>query len=138
MADLALRRGNFSRKRGERQREVYDVFDGHRRVGRMFQINAHPGQESWFWGVDFFLTYGKRYGHVSTLEQAKAAFRKEYEAWKAGPPMNIKAGLAWSPAEVAMLRNDVENHMPVEEIAKFLSRDVEEVRAKLAELESSR
>jgi hypothetical protein len=37
---------------------------------------------AWFWGVSFDLTKRKSYGHVSTLEAAKAAFRAEYEAWK--------------------------------------------------------
>jgi hypothetical protein len=36
----------------------------------------------WFWGVDFQITSGKSYGHAPTLDEAKAAFRVEYEAWK--------------------------------------------------------
>jgi hypothetical protein len=38
---------------------------------------------TWFWGVDFQITSRKSYGHVPTLDEAKAAFRAEYEAWKA-------------------------------------------------------
>jgi hypothetical protein len=37
---------------------------------------------AWFWGVDFQITGRKSYGHASTLDDAKAAFRAEYEAWK--------------------------------------------------------
>jgi hypothetical protein len=31
-------------------------------------------------GVDFQITSRKSYGHAPTLDKAKAAFRKEYEA----------------------------------------------------------
>jgi hypothetical protein len=37
---------------------------------------------TWFWGVSFQLTRRKSYGHVPSLEEAKAAFRAEYEAWR--------------------------------------------------------
>jgi hypothetical protein len=59
---------------------VYEVFDGHRDVGRIFRENAH--EELWFWGVSFQLTRRKSYGNVASLDEAKAAFRAEYEAWK--------------------------------------------------------
>jgi hypothetical protein len=32
--------------------------------------------------VSFQLTGRKSYGHVPTLDEAKAAFRAEYEKWK--------------------------------------------------------
>jgi hypothetical protein len=31
-------------------------------------------------GVDFQITGGKSYGHAPTIDEAKAAFRAEYEA----------------------------------------------------------
>jgi hypothetical protein len=34
--------------------------------------------------VSFQLTGPKSYGHAPTLDEAKAAFRAEYEAWKNG------------------------------------------------------
>jgi hypothetical protein len=73
---LILRRANVSRKGGSWQHEDYDVFDGERCVGRIF-LDAN---NAWFWGVDFQITGRKSYGHAPTLDKAKAAFRKEYEA----------------------------------------------------------
>ena len=34
------------------------------------------------WGVSFLLTNRKSYGHAQTLDEAKAAFRVEYERWQ--------------------------------------------------------
>jgi hypothetical protein len=50
--------------------------DGDRCVGRIFL----QASGAWFWGVDFQITGRSSYGHVSTLDEAKAAFRAEYEA----------------------------------------------------------
>jgi hypothetical protein len=55
----------------------YDVFDGDQCVRRIYQVNDHPGQESWFWGVDFQPTRRKSYGHAASLAAAQAAFRAE-------------------------------------------------------------
>jgi hypothetical protein len=73
---LVLRRANVSRQGGEWKDEDYDVFDGERCVGRIF-LDA---SDTWFWGVDFQPTGRKSCGHVTTLEEAKAAFRAEYVA----------------------------------------------------------
>jgi hypothetical protein len=75
---LILRRANVSRKGGQWQDDDYDVFDGKRDVGRIFQ--QADGQ--WFWGVAFHLTRRKSYGHAPTLDDAKAAFKAEYERWQ--------------------------------------------------------
>jgi hypothetical protein len=58
----------------------YDVFDGDRDVGRVYRVDDQP--EVWFWGVSFQLTGRKRCGHAPTLDDAKAAFKAEYEAWQ--------------------------------------------------------
>jgi hypothetical protein len=79
---LILRRANVSRISGEWQHEDYDVVDGDRDVGRIYLIHANAGQEAWFWGVSFQLTGRKSYGRAESLEEAKAAFRAEYEAWQ--------------------------------------------------------
>jgi hypothetical protein len=76
---LILRRANVSRIGGEWDESDYDVFDGERCVGRIF-LDAN---NAWFWGVDFQITGRKSYGHAPTLTEAKAAFRVEYERWKA-------------------------------------------------------
>jgi hypothetical protein len=68
---LILRRANLSRKGGEWDDTDYDVFDGERCVGRIFL----QASGAWFWGVDFQLTGCSNYGHVATLDEAKAAFR---------------------------------------------------------------
>lgn len=53
------------------------MFDGDRAVGRMHRVNSPD--EIWFWGVSFQLTNRKSYGHAESLDEAKAAFRTEYE-----------------------------------------------------------
>jgi hypothetical protein len=75
---LTLRRANVSRKGGSWQHEDYEVFDGDRDVGRIFL----QASGTWFWGVSFQLTGRKSYGDAPTLDEAKAVFRAEYEAWK--------------------------------------------------------
>jgi hypothetical protein len=79
---LILRRANVSRISGQWQDEDYDVFDGDREVGRIYLIDSEAGRGSWFWGVSFQVTKRKSYGYATSLEEAKAAFRAEYEAWK--------------------------------------------------------
>jgi hypothetical protein len=81
---LVLRRANVSRIGGEWKHEDYDVFDGDRFVGRIYQADNYPGHESWFWGVDFQLTHHISYGYVPSLDEARAAFKAEYEKWKSG------------------------------------------------------
>jgi hypothetical protein len=79
---LILRRTNVSRISGQWQDEDYDVFDGDRDVGRIYLVDSNAGIETWFWGVSFDLTHRKSYGHATSLDAAKAAFRAEYDAWK--------------------------------------------------------
>jgi hypothetical protein len=70
---LTLRRANTSgRGGGPWQEEDYDVFDGDRSVGLIYQIDAHPGSEAWFWGrgVEAQLSGKKRYGREATREAA--------------------------------------------------------------------
>ena len=80
---LILRHAQVARKRGELQPDDYDVFDGNRDVGRIYLVHATDLiLETWFWGISFQVTKRKSYGYASTLEEAKAAFRAEYETWK--------------------------------------------------------
>ena len=58
------------------------MFDGERDVGCIYLVDESEGNETWFWGVSFQLTGRKSYGHAASLEEAKAAFRPEYAAWK--------------------------------------------------------
>jgi hypothetical protein len=79
---LTLRRASASRISGSWQHEDYDVFDGDRDVGRIYLMHAYGGTETWFWGVSFDLTHRNSYGRAKSLDEAKAAFRAEYEAWQ--------------------------------------------------------
>jgi hypothetical protein len=79
---LTLRRGNVSRISGQWQDEDYDVFHGEREVGRIYLVDGNRDNETWFWGVSFQITRRKSYGYATSLEDAKTAFRAEYEAWK--------------------------------------------------------
>jgi hypothetical protein len=81
---LILRRAKVARKRAELQPDDYDVFDGDRDVGRIYLVHARDHAETWFWGISFQVTKRKSYGYANTLEEARAAFRTEYEYWKSG------------------------------------------------------
>ena len=85
-AALILRRANVSRISGRWQDEDYDVFDGDREVGRIYLVDAYGGNETWVWGVSFQLTGRKCYGHATSLDDAKAAFKAEYESWQREHP----------------------------------------------------
>jgi hypothetical protein len=79
---LILRRANVSRNGGFWQDEDYDVFDGEREVGRVYLVDGYGGHDAWFWGVSFQVTKRKSYGYATSLDDAKTAFRAEYEARK--------------------------------------------------------
>ena len=78
---LILRRASVSRPGGSWSEHDFDVFDGYRVVGRIYRVTDHL-DSPWFWGVSFQLTGRKSYGRASSLEEAKAAFKAEYEAWQ--------------------------------------------------------
>jgi hypothetical protein len=84
MTALVLRRANISRKGGPWQHDDFDVFDGDLGIGRVYLVDGYGGKEAWFWGVSSQLTGRKSYGHAPSLDDAKAAFRAQYEAWKGG------------------------------------------------------
>jgi hypothetical protein len=63
---LILRRATLSRTSGRWKDEDFDVFDGERDVGRIFQ----QVDGAWFWGVSFPLTGRKSYGHAASLDAA--------------------------------------------------------------------
>jgi hypothetical protein len=76
---LILRSANSSREGGDWKADDFDVFDD-RLVGRVYRVNSPDG--IWFWAVSFLLTNRKSYGHASSFNEAKAAFRLEYLPWK--------------------------------------------------------
>jgi hypothetical protein len=80
---LILRSARSSREGGDWNADDFDVFHGDRLVGRVYRVNS--SEEIWFWGVSFLLTNRKSYGHVASFNEAKAAFRAEYEKWRAEP-----------------------------------------------------
>jgi hypothetical protein len=77
---LVLRRANVSRQGGHWKDDDFDVFDREREVGRIYRVTDQP-ESPWFRGVSFQLTGRKSYGYVSSLDEAKAAFRAKYVAW---------------------------------------------------------
>jgi hypothetical protein len=77
---LTLRRAN-SRPSGSWQEADYDVIDGERAVGRIYRVTDQP-DSLWFWGVCFQVIARKSYGYTDSLDEAKAAFRAEYERWQ--------------------------------------------------------
>jgi hypothetical protein len=82
---LLLCRASVSRISGSWQHEDYDVFDGERDVGRVYLVDGYGGNETCFWGVSFQIIKRMSYGHVASLEEAKAAFSAEHRAWKKRP-----------------------------------------------------
>ena len=59
----------------------HDVFDGERELGRIYRVTDEPTSQ-WFWGVSFELIRRKSYGYALSLDEAKAAFKAEYLAWR--------------------------------------------------------
>jgi hypothetical protein len=78
---LRLHRANLSRRSGTWSERDFDVFDADSDVGRIYRVTDRP-DSAWFWGVSFQLTGRKSYGRAPTLDEAKAAFRAEYLAWR--------------------------------------------------------
>jgi hypothetical protein len=81
---LTLRLASASRPSGSWHDQDYDVFDGEREVGRIYRVTDHPDSD-WFWGVSFMVTRRKSYGYADSLDEAKAAFKAEYERWLKEP-----------------------------------------------------
>jgi hypothetical protein len=65
-------------------RRQHDVFDGYRDVGRIYFVEFYKGRGHWFWGMSFKITGRKSFGYAPSLEEAKVAFRMEYERWQSG------------------------------------------------------
>jgi hypothetical protein len=63
---------------GSRIDADFDVFAGDELVGRIYRLNA--ATEAWWWGVAFDLTGRESYGYADSLDEAKAAFRAEYDS----------------------------------------------------------
>jgi hypothetical protein len=52
-------------------------------------LTPGPPDSVWFWGVSFQLTGRKSYGHATSLDEAEAAFKAEYVAWKKSRLMRL-------------------------------------------------
>jgi len=61
----------------------FDVLYDGRTVGRIYRINAATG--IWWW-ESFMPTRRKGYGDAPTRDDAMAAFRAEYDRWRAEQP----------------------------------------------------
>ena len=79
MTDLLLRR--TSRPTDSWQEDDFDLFDGKREVGRIYRVTRHA-DSLWFWSLSFQMTGRKLYGYADSLDEARVAFKKEYERWQ--------------------------------------------------------
>jgi hypothetical protein len=71
-----------SRLRHRQGRPDYTVFTGEWKIKRTYQTRGGPDSLRWFWSMN---ANGPmtRSDKVATLEEAKAQFKKSWEAWKA-------------------------------------------------------
>ena len=66
----------------DKDRQDYTVYTGGWDIGRIYETRGGPEHLRWFWS---FAVQGPmtRSDRVATFEEAKAQFRKSWEAWKA-------------------------------------------------------
>jgi hypothetical protein len=66
----------------DKDRQDYTVYTGEWEVGRIYQTRGGPDSLRWFWSltVNGPMTRADR---VATLEETKARFLKNWDAWKA-------------------------------------------------------
>ena len=85
----------------DKDRPDYTVFCGGWEVGRIYQTRGGPDSLRWFWSltVNGPMTRSDR---VATLEEAKAQFQKNWDAWK-----------AWAKLEEAERRRGLINAAPL-------------------------
>lgn len=65
-------------------RDDFDVFDGERKVGQISRVDEPVDGGEWFWNLRFEPPGRETYkcGHVSSLDEAKAALRAAYLRWE--------------------------------------------------------
>jgi hypothetical protein len=65
----------------DKDRPDYTVCTGEWEIGRIYETRGGPDNLRWFWSMN---ANGPmtRSGRVATLEDAKAQFRKSWDAWK--------------------------------------------------------
>lgn len=78
---LSLRHAAESRRSAAWSENDFDVFDGECELGRIYCVTDDPSSY-WFWGVSFELIRRKSYGYALSLDEATAAFKAEYLAWR--------------------------------------------------------
>jgi len=78
---LVLRHASESRPPTTWSEDDFNVFDGERELGRIYRVTDEP-TSNWYWGVSFQLIRRKSYGYALSLDEATAAFKAEYLAWK--------------------------------------------------------
>jgi hypothetical protein len=63
----------------------WDVFDGERRVGRIFRSSSAPQDRPWIWTITGGVTPPRlpSYGLAVTLYEAKTAFAGTWRRWLA-------------------------------------------------------
>ena len=67
----------------DKDRPDYGVYSGEWNIGRIYQTRGGPESLRWFC---------RRANRVATLEEAKAQFQKNWDAWKAWTNMEEQPG----------------------------------------------
>ena len=65
----------------DKDRPDYTIYGGGWAVGRIHEKRGGPDRLCWFWS--FTVTGAMASDRVATLYEAKAQFRKSWDAWKA-------------------------------------------------------
>ena len=66
----------------DKDRQDFTIYCGGWAVGRIYEIRGGPDHLHWFWSLTVDPPVA-RSDKVATLEDAKAEFRKSWDAWKA-------------------------------------------------------
>jgi hypothetical protein len=63
----------------------WDVFDGERRVGRIFRSSSAPQDRPWMWTITGAVVAPRlpSHGFAATMDEAKTAFAETWRRWLA-------------------------------------------------------
>jgi hypothetical protein len=113
----------------------WSVYDDGRQIGRLREEHAPPRPgRAWYWSITVL---GPGRGRVRTEGHAASLDISGMLRMRKKPPSdrpNINSGQPWSEMDMADLFEMQESGVPVEKIADYLCREVDEVQAKIASL----
>jgi hypothetical protein len=83
---LTLRRTRLEQSPAFADLEDWDVLDDGKPVGRIYERHAPAGPDlAWFWSITEYVEPRSGLstsGTVATLDEAKAAFRANWDSWR--------------------------------------------------------